>query len=128
VFNVDILDACWIYAQAPLNDIAQLQISVGQIPYNFQLWHDSDKIVSHASASKREELQVRMDTCAGEILAVLPLTSALAQSGLSRLTANLPVRRGTHDLCLFFTTHGHDPLWAIDAVQLLPGATPVSPQ
>ncbi len=128
VFNVDILDACWIYAKAPLNGIAQVQISVGQIPYNFQLWHDSDKIVSHAAASKREELQVRLDTCAGEILAALPLTPALAQSGLSTLTANLPARSGTHDLCLFFTTRGHDPLWAIDAVQLLPGAALASPQ
>ncbi|QBB69749.1 carbohydrate-binding protein [Pseudolysobacter antarcticus] len=128
VFNVDILDACWIYAQAPLNGITQIQIIIGQIPYNFQLWHDSDKIVSHAAASKREELQVRLDTCAGEILAVLPLTPALAQSGLSTLTANLPARSGTHDLCLFFTTRNHDPLWAIDAVQLLPSATPVSPK
>ncbi len=128
VFNVDILDACWVYAQAPLNGITQLQISVGQIPYNFQLWHDSDKIVSHAAASKHEELQVRMDTCQGEILAALPLTPALGQSGLSTLTANLPARRGTHDLCLFFTTRGHDPLWAINALQLLPGEKFLSPQ
>ncbi len=128
VFNVDILDACWIYAQASLNGIAQIQISVGQIPYNFQLWHDSDKIVSHAAASKHEELQVRLDTCAGEILAALPLTPALTQSGLSALTANLPARSGTHDLCLFFTTRGHDPLWVIDAVQLLPSDKSLSPR
>ena len=64
-------------------------------------------------------LEVRMDGCAGPVVATLPLAPARRSDGLTTLEAALPAG-GRHDLCFTFASGAHDPLWVIDEVALLP--------
>jgi len=44
-----------------------------------------------------------------------------ANPAVTRLRAPIAPRRGTADLCFTYTARGPNPLWAIDAVQLVAG-------
>ncbi len=127
VFLVDILEPCWIYESADMPNIASLAVSVGQIPFNFQIGADRDKIVLHTPHTPDGELEVRMDSCAGELIATLPLAPATASTGVTTLTAPLPPRIGHHDLCFTFTSKRLDPMWAINWVQLVPAGSAAAP-
>ena len=50
---------------------------------------------------------------------MLPLAPAVANPGVTRLVADLPVSASKSDLCITYTARGPDPLWAIDTVELL---------
>ena len=122
VLQVDILDACWIWKAADLDGIAALRATVANLPYNFQLGEDIKKVKLRAPATAEGELEVRLDTCAGPRIATLPLASASKHDATSTLEGPLAAATGVHDLCFTFTGRTPDPLWAIDAVQLLPAA------
>ena len=120
---VDIMDPCWIYQAADLTGIASLQVSVGRVPFNFQLGKDLAKIVLRPPATSDGELEVRLtDGCDGKPIAVLPLASAAGRPGLTTLTGALPPLTGAHDLCFTFTAKTLDPMWVIDGIQLVPKA------
>jgi hexosaminidase len=116
VYRVDIFDPCWIYPHADLDNARHVAVVAAPLPYNFQLWKDSDKIVLRRSATPTGELQMHLDSCDGALTAI-PLPPATAGA---TLTAPLPQIQGTHDLCFTFTRATVDPMWAIDTVQLLP--------
>ncbi|MGO1070857.1 family 20 glycosylhydrolase [Lysobacter sp. CA199] len=117
--TVNLIDPCWIYPAAELDGVATVQATVGQVPYNFQLWHDTDKIVTRP-ATLGGSLEVRLDDCKSEPIARLPLEPARKSDGLTTLQAALPKLSGRHDLCFVFASGGHDPLWALDRVSLKP--------
>jgi hexosaminidase len=50
---------------------------------------------------------------------VLPLAAAAADPAVTRLRAPIAPRSGSTDLCFTYTARGPNPLWAIDAVQLV---------
>jgi hexosaminidase len=118
VFLVDIMDACWIYPGAALDGVTHIDVRVGQLPYNFQLWKDASGIVTREPATEYGELQVYVDSCAGELLVSVSLEPALAEPTLTDLSAPIPPQAGTHDLCFVFTGKSPEPLWVIDAVSL----------
>jgi hexosaminidase len=121
VFLVDILDPCWIYPQADLSRATSLKASVGQAPFNFQIGEDVKKIPLRAPATPAGELEVRLDHCEGEKIAVLPLAPAAASHAVTQLPpASLPVRAGKHDLCLTFTRASVDPMWLVHTIELGP--------
>ena len=122
VFHVDIMNPCWIYEAADLSNGVAMEASVGQLPFNFQIGDDVHKIPLRAPASPAGELEVRLDGCEGEKVAVLPLASAVANHGVTKLPVTmLGPRAGRHDLCFMFTQAKVDPFWVIDAVALLDG-------
>lgn len=118
VFLVDIMDACWIYPAAALDGVTHIDVRVGQLPYNFQLWKDASGIVTREPTSEPGEMLVYLDSCEGELLVSLPLAPAVAEPALTDLSAPFPSQAGTHDLCMVFTGKSPDPLWVIDAVSL----------
>lgn len=115
--TVDLFDPCWIYPAARLDGVGRIEATVGQVPYNFQLWHDTGKIVTRP-AVQGGALEVRLDDCKSEPIARLPLAPARGSDGLTTLRAALPKLTGRHDLCFVFASGGHDPLWALDRVVL----------
>jgi len=120
IFSVDILDPCWIFPLADLSKVRGISAGVGQLPFNFQVGEDVRKIPLHAPQTPEGELEVRIDSCEGERIAVLPLIAASTRTGVTELTqAAVPAHTGMHDLCLFFTRRAVDPIWAIDWVQLV---------
>jgi hexosaminidase len=120
VFLVDIMNPCWIYKQADLSQASALAASVGQLPFNFQIGDDVDKIPLRKPHSSAGELEVRLDSCAGEKIATLPLAPAAANYAVTQLpSAAIQARAGKHDLCFTFTQASVDPTWVIDTVELI---------
>jgi hexosaminidase len=120
VFLIDIGNPCWIYADAPLDGVAAIEVEVGQLPFNFQIGKDIEKIRFRPPATPAGELEVRAGGCEGERIATLPLAPALSNPAVTRLRGDIAPRTGRTDLCITYTARGPDPLWAIDAVQLVP--------
>ena len=120
VFLVDIMQPCWIFEAADLSNVTAIAASVGQFPFNFQIGRDRDAIRLRPPATAHGELAVRLDGCEGDVIATLPLTPAVANDAVTRLPpVAIRPRSGRHDLCLEFTGHGIDPMWAIDTIELL---------
>ena len=118
VFLIDIMDPCWIYPQADLTGVSSLTVSVGQVPFNFQVGADRDKIPLHPPHTLSGELEVRLDGCSGPVIAAPSLEPATRSTSVTSLTAAIGPLQGRHDLCLQFTSRSIDPMWAIDWVQL----------
>jgi hexosaminidase len=119
VFPVDILNPCWIWEGASLDKGALITARVGQIPFNFQVGKDRDRIPLRAPATPEGELEVRAG-CDGERLAAIPLGKAARNPGVSTIAGRLPARPGKTDLCLTFTAKSVDPFWVIDSVTVKP--------
>jgi hexosaminidase len=119
MFTVDILNPCWIWQGADLSKGALLTARVGQLPFNFQVGKDRDKIPLRAPATPEGELEVRLG-CDGERIAAIPLGRAARNPQVSTITGRLPAHPGKVDLCLSFTAKSVDPYWVIDRVTLKP--------
>jgi hexosaminidase len=121
VFLIDIENPCWMLPAADLTRARRLAVAVGQVPFNFQIGHDTEAIRLRPPHSPAGELEVRLDGCEGAPLVVLPLAPASGNDAVTELPAvQLPALAGAHALCFAFTQRRLDPLWALDWVQLLP--------
>jgi hexosaminidase len=119
-FLVDITNPCWIYRAADLSHVTGIDVAVGQLPFEFQLGHDVHIPKLSPPQTPAGELEVRLDGCDGERIAVLPLQPAVANNAVTALPqAKIAHRDGTHDLCMKFTQRSHDPMWVLDWVRLL---------
>ncbi len=117
-YRVDIFDPCWIYPQVDMHSTRSIDIVAAERPYNFQLWHDADKVVLRKPAHAGGELEIHRDTCEGALLASLPLQGSADERGVARLHATLPQGDGVHPLRFTFTRAEWNPLWMIDTVRL----------
>jgi len=120
-FLIDIMNPCWIYEAAPLDGVTAIEIHVGQLPFNFQIGRDVERIRFRPPATPAGEMEVRAGGCEGERIAVLPLAPAAANPAVTRLRTPIAPRRGSADLCITYTARGPNPLWAVDAVRLVQG-------
>jgi hexosaminidase len=119
VFLIDIMNPCWIFPSADLSRALTLQAAVGQVPFNFQIGKDREAIHFAAPQTAEGELEVHVDSCEGERIAVLPLAPAAGNNAVTQLpSVSLPRISGRHDLCFRFTQRALEPLWALDWVQL----------
>ncbi|MGH8130338.1 MAG: family 20 glycosylhydrolase, partial [Steroidobacteraceae bacterium] len=114
VFNVDIIDPCWIWPEVDLSQGVSLRVAVGQLPFNFQIGADADAIRRGDARTPDGEFELRIDGCGGEPVAVLPLASAAGNPAVTVLSpVQVPPRAGRHDLCLRFARPAIDPIWAL---------------
>ncbi|TAM97142.1 MAG: carbohydrate-binding protein [Rhodanobacteraceae bacterium] len=118
VYRIDIENMCWLWKAAPLDGAHMIELTVGNLPWNFQLWIDNVKVVTRVKATPAGEFQIHLDSCNGPLLATLPLAAAMKSKLQTTLTASIPATRGTHDLCIFATGDPRDGMWAIGKMQL----------
>jgi len=120
-YNVDLMNPCWIYTQVDFSASARIDVRIGAMPYFFQLWHDTDKVVMHTPAGGTDELQAHLDACDGPLLAAVALSARRSdvRTVAIPLTA-AAASAGKHDVCLYFATRSHDPLRLIDWVEPIP--------
>jgi len=119
VFKVDIMEPCWLFKGADLSKANSLVAAVGQVPFNFQIGAAVKEIPLHKPATVAGELEVRLDDCKGERIAVLPLAPAVRNYAVTTLPrARITPREGMHDLCFMFTRNSVDPIWVIDSIEL----------
>ena len=119
IYNVDIFNPCWLWRDAPLGDIATIEVRAGRIPYYFQLAGDEANRKFRPARTAHGELEVRAG-CDGTVLASVPMPAEPDADGFVRIKAALPAHRKRQDLCLFFTGDTRPAMWAIDEVRLLP--------
>ncbi|MET0534371.1 MAG: family 20 glycosylhydrolase [Steroidobacter sp.] len=119
-FLVDIMEPCWLFKEADLSAVTAISAEVGQVPFNFQIGDAVKQIKLRAPATPVGELEVRVDGCSGERIAVLPLALAVTNHAVTKLPpATIPPRAGKHDLCFTFTQKTLDPIWVLGSVELL---------
>ena len=116
LYNVDLMNPCWIYRGLAFDNVGRIDVRIGALPYFFELWHDAANVVRHAPSGPGDELQLHVDSCDGPLLATVPL-SAENPSPAATVSATISQQAGVHDVCLFFATHGDDPLRLIDWVE-----------
>jgi hexosaminidase len=114
----DIFHPCWIWKRAPLDGIASLSAEVGQVPFNFSIGDDIKHVVFDPPRTPTGELEVRLDSCKGPVVASIPIGAAARNTGVSTIVGSLPPQQGRHDLCMTFTQSGPDPLWMLDRLTL----------
>ncbi|HJU08572.1 MAG TPA: family 20 glycosylhydrolase [Rhodanobacteraceae bacterium] len=119
-FNIDLLDPCWIYPRLDLSNIDRIDLRIGTVPNNFQLWHDAAKIVTRPAHSPAGELEIHQDTCDGLLLASISMKD-VPRGKLDTVSAPVSAQ-GTHDLCLFFTGRSPRYLRAIQWISPVPAS------
>jgi hexosaminidase len=119
IFLIDIMNPCWLFPSADLTHGITLQAAVGQVPFNYQIGKARESIALAPPQTPAGELEVYLDSCTKERVAVLPLAPAAGNDAVTELPAvRLPPTPGRHDLCFRFTQKTLDPMWALDWVQL----------
>ncbi|WP_312165764.1 family 20 glycosylhydrolase [Phenylobacterium sp.] len=121
-FLVDILSPCWLYEGVDLTGVSQIEAAVGQIPFNFQIGQDIEKIRFRPPATAEGELEVRQGSCSGAVVATLPLAPAARSQGVTVLSGQIAGAPGPQDLCFTFTQKTVEPMWVLDRVTLVAGA------
>lgn len=116
IYRVDLLNPCWIYSNSNLSGSASIKVKAGHIPYYFQLWHDTAKIVQRTSISGKDELQVHRGDCSGPIEAAVALKIEHEETEI----IDVPPVSGAQDLCFNFAGNVRSPFWLIDSVELIP--------
>jgi hexosaminidase len=115
----DIMNNCWLWRQAPAAGARRVVATVGSVPYNFSLGADMAQVKFAVPRTPGGELEIRLGSCEGRLLASLPLTPAAGNAGLSRLEGPIETLPGpAADLCLRFTQKDADPLWMIERLEL----------
>jgi hexosaminidase len=125
VFLIDIMNPCWMWPQADLSAVTGIEAAVGQVPFNFQIGADRDKIELAEPQTQAGELEVRAGDCDGALLARLPLAEAVRSEGVTVIASRFAEHRSAKtDLCFRFAAHDLDPLWAIDWIELTHAGEP----
>jgi hexosaminidase len=119
VFNVDIVDPCWVWRDVDLTRGASLTAAVGQVPFNFQLGQDAEAIRRGDALTAAGELEIRTGDCGGEPVARIPLAEAAASDGVTVIgPVGIAPQAGRGDLCLRFARPRIDPIWTLAWVAL----------
>jgi hexosaminidase len=120
VFLVNITNPCWVWKGADLDQFGSVRVTVGQIPFNFQIGKDAAGIPLHKPAGKDGELEIRLDNCEGAPLDSTPLTPAVKVHTQTVLPAvSFGDQKGKRDVCFRFTRAKIDPIWVIGSIELV---------
>jgi hexosaminidase len=116
---VDIMNPCWIYRDVDLQQGPSMVAAVAALPFNYELGPDLASIRVGDARSLFGELEVHLDGCDGEPLALLPLAPAGNRAGVTVLPAQrLPPLTGRHDICLKFARPRLDPMWGLAWIEI----------
>ena len=119
IFNVDIVDPCWVWRDVDLARGGTLSAAVGQVPFNFQIGRDAESIRRGDATTPDGELELRTGDCKGEPVARIPLAPAGGDNGVTVIgPVRIPPQPGRGDLCLRFARPRIDPVWTLDWVEL----------
>jgi len=120
VFNVNLLNSCYVYPAATLDGVAALQIDIARLARNFGLANHKNELVFHPARTRFGELVVYQDRCEGGtelVRAVLP--DPASSDARQTVAAPMARARGEHDLCVIFTGGTDGPLYAIERMKLM---------
>jgi hexosaminidase len=119
----DITNPCWIWKDAALDGVTGAAITASRLPFNFQLGDGVSKVPLSPSLTPDGEFEIRIDGCAGQVIAGGPMPATGADPE-ARASAALRPTGGRHDLCILFTRPRLDPWWALGSLTLTTGPRP----
>ncbi len=117
VYAVNIFKPCWLWKQADLNGVANIEVRAGRIPYNFQLAHDEAQRKFEPAVSAHGELVIRAQ-CNGPRLASVPLPENPDSDGFVTLKAAIPTQSTATDVCAYFTGDTRPNMWVLSKLTL----------
>jgi hexosaminidase len=120
VFNVNLLNSCYIQPKGLLADVTSLRIDIARLPRNFGLANRKNQMKSYPVRTRFGELVVYRDRCeTGPEIARAALADPAASDSRQRLNLPIASAGSEHDLCFIFTAPTSGPLYVIDAVTLV---------
>jgi len=120
VYAVNVFDACQLVPATWMDGASAIRVEAVRLPRNFALAHEQRLVVARPHATPFGELVVHADTCAGAVLASMPLPDPAHGPSRFELQAQLPAQTGERGLCLIYTAPIDGPLYAIGRVALTP--------
>ncbi len=122
LYDVAIMAPCWQWKDAPLMDIAAIEVRAGRLPYLFNQRAEEDAARRFLPAnSAHGELDVRLDSCDGETIATASLPAEPGADGFAILHAALARKLDApHALCIRFSGDFRPRMWVLDRVTLSP--------
>ncbi len=118
VYTIDVGNMCWLWPRAPLAGIGHVTLTVERITWRFG--DEAAGATVRARYSADGEFEIHADSCAGPLLARLPLSAAMGAGGQNQLSAALAgsKERGTTNVCIFATGDPREGQWALAQVAL----------
>lgn len=120
VFNVNLLNSCYIHPKALLTDVTALRFGIARLPRNFGLANRKNQLKSYPARTPFGELVVYQGQCeTGVEMARVALPDPAKSDNRQSFDVPIERHRGEHDLCFIFTAPISGPLYAIGDVQLM---------
>lgn len=120
VYDVDLLDSCYIYPNALLNGVTALRFDIARLARNFALANHKNQVKPHAAQTRFGELLVYRDRCeTGPQIARADLPDPATSEARQTVETVIPATPGEHELCFIFTAPMDGPLYAIGEVKLV---------
>jgi len=118
VYSIDVGNMCWLWKNAPLQDVGRVDMTVGRVPWQFGDERADATVRSTTSAAG--EFEIRVDSCNGPLLAKMPLTRVAGTVQPMTLIADVTAQRdaGVRTLCIVATGDPTRGQWAITHVSL----------
>ena len=116
VYAADIGDMCWLWRRAPLQDIEQVTLTVERVAWRFG--DEAQRAVVRPKAGAAGEFEIHADSCAGPLVARLPLAAAVRERGQTELNARVSAstEKDALDLCIVATGDPRDGQWVLARV------------
>jgi hexosaminidase len=116
VYKVSVGDMCWLWRRVALENIEQVNLSVDRVAWRFS--DDAKGAVVRPKASTAGEFEIHADSCAGPLLARLPLAPVVRGDGQNELNARVSTSKlnAARDLCIFTTGDPRDGQWVLARV------------
>ncbi len=113
VYAADVGDMCWLWRRAPLRGIGHVTLTVERVAWRFG--DEAQGAVVRPKAGAAGEFEIHADSCAGPLLARLPLTPVGQGDGQRELSARVSFSAPTdpRDLCIFATGDPREGQWAL---------------
>ena len=116
VYAADIGDMCWLWRRAPLQDIEQVTLTVERVAWRFG--DEAQRAVVRPKAGAAGEFEIHADSCAGPLVARLPLAAAVRERGQTELNARVSAstEKDALDVCIVATGDPRDGQWVLARV------------
>jgi hexosaminidase len=116
VYKADVGNMCWLWRRAPLEGIGRVTLTVGRVTWRFG--DEARGAVVRPKASAAGEFEIHADSCAGPMLARLPLATSSGAAGQNELSAIVSTSKlnDSRDLCIFATGDPRDGQWVLARV------------
>jgi len=119
-FQVDIMNPCWKLAAVDLADVESIELTLGQVPYNFQLMDDIKTVVVHPALDSGAAISIHAGTCDSAAIGSVPIPLDNPTDELIVQTGNLDTTEMINtDLCFLSSTGVLDPVWVIHSGRLI---------